>query len=98
MKATTILFVARRLAQLVPVVLAIAALNFLLVKLAPGDAADILAGQMGHATLEFTEHGAKRTTSGGFTWTLSGDRTALRGSFWSTAADTSGRSTAVRMP
>lgn len=55
MKATTILFVARRLAQLVPVVLAIAALNFLLVKLAPGDAADILAGQMGHATLEFTE-------------------------------------------
>jgi peptide/nickel transport system permease protein len=55
LKTTTILFVARRLAQLVPVVLAIAALNFLLVKLAPGDAADILAGQMGHATLEFTE-------------------------------------------
>ena len=55
MKTTTILFVARRLAQVVPVVLAIAALNFVLVKLAPGDAADILAGQMGHATLEFTE-------------------------------------------
>jgi len=51
----TVLFVGRRLLQLVPVVLAIAALNFLLLKMAPGDAADILAGQMGHATLEFTE-------------------------------------------
>lgn len=48
-------FVLRRLAQLVPVVLAIAAMNFVLAKMAPGDAADILAGQMGHATLEFTE-------------------------------------------
>jgi peptide/nickel transport system permease protein len=51
----TILFVLRRLLQLVPAVLAIAAMNFLLAKMAPGDAADILAGQMGHATLEFTE-------------------------------------------
>lgn len=49
-------------------------------------------------TLSFTEHGARRSTNGGFTWTLSGDRTTLRGSFWSTAADTRGRSTAVRMP
>jgi hypothetical protein len=49
-------------------------------------------------TLKFTEHGAKRTTSGGFSWTLSADRTALRGSFWSTAADTSGSSLARRMP
>jgi penicillin-binding protein 1A len=49
-------------------------------------------------TLNFTEHGARRSTSGGFSWTLSADRTALRGSFWSTAADTRGRSTAVRMP
>jgi 1A family penicillin-binding protein len=48
-------------------------------------------------TLSFTEHGAKRSTNGGFTWTLSADRTELRGSFWSTAADTKGRSTAVRM-
>jgi hypothetical protein len=49
-------------------------------------------------TLEFKERGAKRTTTGGFSWTLSADRTSLRGSFWSTAADTSGRSLAVRMP
>ncbi|HET9228667.1 MAG TPA: penicillin-binding transpeptidase domain-containing protein, partial [Thermoanaerobaculia bacterium] len=49
-------------------------------------------------TLSFTEHGAKRTTNGGFTWNLSADRTELRGSFWSTAASTRGRSTAVRMP
>lgn len=55
MRSGTAAFVLRRLAQLVPVVLAIAALNFALAKMAPGDAADILAGQMGHATLEFTE-------------------------------------------
>jgi peptide/nickel transport system permease protein len=55
MRKTTIAFVVRRLLQIVPVVLAIAAMNFLLIKMAPGDAADILAGQMGHATLEFTQ-------------------------------------------
>jgi penicillin-binding protein 1A len=48
--------------------------------------------------LQFTERGAKRTTNGGFSWQLSADRTALRGSFWSTAADTSGSSLARRMP
>ena len=55
MRNMTVAFVVRRLLQLVPVVLAIAAMNFLLIKMAPGDAADILAGQMGHATLEFTQ-------------------------------------------
>lgn len=55
MHKTTLTFVVRRLLHLIPVVLAIAAMNFVLIKLAPGDAADILAGQMGHATLEFTE-------------------------------------------
>ena len=55
MRKTTLAFAVRRLLQLIPVVLAIAAMNFLLIKMAPGDAADILAGQMGHATLEFTE-------------------------------------------
>ena len=55
MRRETVLFIGRRLLQLVPVVIAIGALNFLLLKMAPGDAADILAGQMGHASLEFTE-------------------------------------------
>lgn len=55
MSRQTVLFIARRLLQVVPVVFAIAALNFVLIKMAPGDAADILAGQMGHATLEFTQ-------------------------------------------
>ena len=55
MQRSTLVFVARRLFHLIPVVFAIAAMNFLLIKLAPGDAADILAGQMGHASLEFTE-------------------------------------------
>lgn len=54
MKKATGVFVLRRLVQLVPVVLAIATLNFLLLHMTPGDAADILAGQMGHATVEFT--------------------------------------------
>jgi penicillin-binding protein 1A len=53
----------------------------------------------GHkVTLEFTERGTKRTTTGGFSWQLSADRTSLRGSFWSTAAGASGSSLARRMP
>lgn len=48
-------FVLRRLLQVLPVVLAIAAMNFLLLQMAPGDAADILAGQMGHASPELVE-------------------------------------------
>lgn len=43
----------RRLAQVVPVVLAIATLNFCLLHLAPGDAADIIAAQSGGASAEF---------------------------------------------
>jgi len=55
MRKSTFLFVLRRLIQVVPVVLAITAMNFLLLQMAPGDAADILSEQMGHATLEFTQ-------------------------------------------
>jgi len=51
-----------------------------------------------NVTLQFTERGAKRSTNGSFSWQLSADRTALRGSFRSTAADTSGSSLARRMP
>jgi peptide/nickel transport system permease protein len=40
---------------LVPVVLAIASFNFILIHLAPGDAADIIAGQGGYATIEYVE-------------------------------------------
>jgi peptide/nickel transport system permease protein len=43
----------RRLLQAVPTVLVIVALNFLLLQLAPGDAADVLAGEAGSATPEF---------------------------------------------
>ena len=46
-------FASRRLVQLVPVVLAIASFNFILIHLAPGDAADVLAGQGGYSTLEY---------------------------------------------
>ena len=43
----------RRLAQAIPIVLGIVVLNFLLLQLAPGDAADVLAGEAGSATPEF---------------------------------------------
>ena len=41
-----------KLLQAVPTVLAIVVLNFLLLQLAPGDAADVLAGESGAATAE----------------------------------------------
>lgn len=46
-------FVARRLLQAVPIVLAIVVLNFFLLHLAPGDAATVLAGEAGSATPEY---------------------------------------------
>jgi peptide/nickel transport system permease protein len=46
-------YALRRLAQAVPTVLVIVALNSLLLQLAPGDAADVLAGEAGSATPEF---------------------------------------------
>jgi peptide/nickel transport system permease protein len=46
-------YVCRRLAQAVPIVLGIVILNFLLLQLAPGDAADVLAGEAGSATPEY---------------------------------------------
>src|ERR1041385_4161441 len=45
--------VIRRLLQAVPVVFAILMLNFLLLRLAPGDAASVLAGEAGSATPEY---------------------------------------------
>lgn len=45
-------FFVLRIAQAVPAILAIAALNFLLLQLAPGDAADIIAASSGHGTPE----------------------------------------------
>ncbi len=51
----------------------------------------------GKVLLQFTERGAKRPTTGSFSWTLGPNGNALHGSFWSTAADTSGSSVARRM-
>ena len=51
----------------------------------------------GRVILQFTERGAKRSTNGSFSWTLSPDGRALRGSFQSTAAATSGGSAGRRM-
>jgi peptide/nickel transport system permease protein len=47
------LYVARRLAQAVPIVIGIVVLNFLLLQLAPGDAATVLAGEAGGAPPEY---------------------------------------------
>jgi peptide/nickel transport system permease protein len=46
-------YVLRRLALAVPTVLTIVVLNFALLHLAPGDAADVLAGEAGSATPEY---------------------------------------------
>jgi len=51
----TLVFILRRTLQIVPVVLAIAALNFVLLHLAPGDAADIIAARSGGSDTEFVE-------------------------------------------
>lgn len=48
-------FLLRRLVHLVPVVIAIAALNFALLSAAPGDAADILAASSGGASAEYVD-------------------------------------------
>ena len=49
----TLLYVLRRLAQAVPIILGIVVLNFLLLHLAPGDAATVLAGEAGGAPPEY---------------------------------------------
>ena len=46
-------YVGKRLAQAVPVVVAIVVVNFLLLQLAEGDAVDVLAGEAGSATPEY---------------------------------------------
>src|SRR6185436_2301599 len=48
-------FAAGRLLQAVPIVLGIVMLNFLLVHLAPGDVATVLAGEAGGAPPEYIE-------------------------------------------
>lgn len=45
-------YVLRRLLQAVPTLLLIAALNFVVIQLAPGDAAEVLAGESGGASSE----------------------------------------------
>jgi peptide/nickel transport system permease protein len=47
------LFVFHRLLRAIPVLIGIAALNFLLIQMVPGDAADVLAGEAGAASPEF---------------------------------------------
>lgn len=46
-------YLARRVLQAVPIVLGIAVFNFLLLHFAPGDAADVLAGEAGGASEEY---------------------------------------------
>lgn len=53
MNSQTLAYTLRRLLQAIPTVLVIACLNFALLQLAPGDAADVLAGEAGSATPEY---------------------------------------------
>ncbi|HWB45706.1 MAG TPA: ABC transporter permease [Hyphomicrobiaceae bacterium] len=48
-------YLIRRIVQAVPVVLGVVVLNFLLLQLAPGDAATVLAGEAGGAPVEYVE-------------------------------------------
>lgn len=48
-------FLLRRLIQTIPVVLGVAVLNFLLLQLAPGDLATVLAGEAGGAPKEYID-------------------------------------------
>ena len=48
-------YIRRRLLLAVPIIFFIIVLNFLLIKIAPGDAADVLAGEAGSATPEYMD-------------------------------------------
>jgi peptide/nickel transport system permease protein len=60
MSSRTLLYIARRLLQAVPIVIGIVILNFFLLHLAPGDAATVLAGEAGGAPLEYVEQLRRR--------------------------------------
>jgi peptide/nickel transport system permease protein len=49
----SIRYLAWRLAQAIPIIAGIAVFNFMLLQFAPGDAADVLAGEAGGATPEY---------------------------------------------
>ena len=51
-------YLGRRALQAVPIVIAIVVCNFILLNLAPGDAATVLAGEAGSAGAETTEDGS----------------------------------------
>ncbi|MFT5548831.1 MAG: peptide/nickel transport system permease protein [Candidatus Azotimanducaceae bacterium] len=53
--ATRVRYVLKRLIQSIPVVIAILVINFFLLHMAEGDAADVLAGEAGSATPEYME-------------------------------------------
>ena len=53
MRAKGLRYVLRRLALAIPTILTIVVLNFALVHFAPGDAADVLAGEAGSATPQY---------------------------------------------
>lgn len=48
-------FIARRIIQAVPTILMILVLSFFLLQLAPGDVADVMAGESGGASAEYVE-------------------------------------------
>lgn len=60
MTASRLQYIRHRLLLAVPVIFFIVVLNFLLIQLAPGDAADVLAGEAGAATPEYMEQLRKK--------------------------------------
>src|SRR5262245_18601925 len=55
MSGALLRYILRRLVQIIPVVLGVVILNFLLLQLAPGDLATVLAGEAGGAPKEYVD-------------------------------------------
>ena len=55
MNSHKLLYIAQRILQLLPVVFLVLTLNFFLIQQAPGDMADVMAGESGGATPEYME-------------------------------------------
>ncbi|WP_338073370.1 ABC transporter permease [Herbaspirillum frisingense] len=53
MSSSLLHYIGRRLLQLIPIVLLIVLVTYILLRLAPGDMADVMAGESGSATPEY---------------------------------------------
>ena len=55
MSSSLPIYIAKRILQLVPIVLLIILMTYVLLRLTPGDLADVIAGESGSATAEYMQ-------------------------------------------